>query len=556
MLFGVESLKIQQVFTSTDKDDGCMGSGDSRDGTTTGGSTISLCDDDGTVVGSLLEGSRLSLGGLTDGRIEDHDGLVRRDGLLNLDHLIKKVLLLSVTTRGIDDDDLELLLLELFDTFASDNDGVGLGQTTIVGDLCFGSILLQLVEGTSTEGIGANQGSLEASRLVPAGELGTSSCFTGTLETDEHDDIGFALLGLIRGIVGIDKLDEFIKDGLYGDNYDKIESSCYGCSREGGGWERGREDERANSRAYSSRCLCDRDAGALGGFVEGKSAGRVGQKAADLEPQLPQTLPTKIRKVATKNPSSTSTILFAPHHNTSFTMGNPSAKRKRPEGMGYRKPKKLVKKFKKQKAYHSDSEDDEVQSTNTNTNSDFNPVNMDDSEGEEVEDTPAAPVVPVPAPEPIVEKKTAPKPILGTKLTTSKRQDPVLSRSAAATAASKELADQKLELKAKRKMHAEKREALDKGRVKDVLGLNTPEVSTAQIQETEKRLQKTAQRGVVKLFNAVRAAQVQGEQARSEAKKEGVVGISQREERVSEMSKKGFLDLIATGGKKAAAVEA
>ncbi|KAH0211102.1 Rrp15p-domain-containing protein, partial [Aureobasidium melanogenum] len=146
--------------------------------------------------------------------------------------------------------------------------------------------------------------------------------------------------------------------------------------------------------------------------------------------------------------------------------------------------------------------------------------------------------------------------ILGTKLTTSKRQDPVLSRSAAATAASKELADQKLELKAKRKLHAEKREALEKGRVKDVLGLNTPEVSTAEIQETERRLQKTAQRGVVKLFNAVRAAQVQGEQARSEAKREGVVGISQREERVSEMSKKGFLDLIATGGKKPAAVEA
>lgn len=316
--------------------------------------------------------------------------------------------------------------------------------------------------------------------------------------------------------------------------------------------------------------------------------------------------------------------------------------------MGYRKPKKTVKKFKKQKAYHSDSEsEDDVQSTNTAT--DFKPVNMDDSD-EEVEEIPAV------VPAPVVEKKVTPKPaapakskpapaavqpklksalkqskkvdppseseeddedddqdddddiedldalddedleesdledddemdlsddedeegkqrktrkrndptafatsmskILGTKLTTSKRQDPVLSRSAAATAASKELADQKLELKAKRKLHAEKREALEKGRVKDVLGLNTPEVSTAEIQETERRLQKTAQRGVVKLFNAVRAAQVQGEQARSEAKKEGVVGISQREERVSEMSKKGFLDLIATGGKKPAAVEA
>ncbi|KAI5241725.1 Rrp15p-domain-containing protein [Aureobasidium subglaciale] len=339
-------------------------------------------------------------------------------------------------------------------------------------------------------------------------------------------------------------------------------------------------------------------------------------------------------------------------------MGNPSAKRKRPEGMGYRKPKKLVKKFKKQKAYHSDSEDDHVQTTNTTT--DFKPVDMDDSD-EDVEDapTPAPTSAPVPTPAPVGEEvkeatpksaasaKSEPTPasvqpnlksalkhskkadppsesdededededgdddddvenldalddedlddsdledddeldlsddedgegrtkktrkrndptafatsmskILGTKLTTSKRQDPVLSRSAAATAASKELADQKLELKAKRKMHAEKREALEKGRVKDVLGLNTPEVSTAVIQETEKRLQKTAQRGVVKLFNAVRAAQVQGEQARSEAKKEGVIGISQREERVSEMSKKGFLDLIATGGKKPTAVEA
>jgi fusion and transport protein UGO1 len=357
-------------------------------------------------------------------------------------------------------------------------------------------------------------------------------------------------------------------------------------------------------------------------------------------------------------------------------MGNPSAKRKRPEGMGYRKPKKLVKKFKKQKEYHSDSEDDDrveevTTTTTTTTTTDFKPVNMDESEDEEVEDAPAATVAPVAAPEPVIEKKViekviekrvTPKPaaaakaeptpaavqpklksalkqskkadppsesedddedeeeeddddveeeddddvedldalddedlddsdledddeldleddgeggpkktrkrndptafatsmskILGTKLTTAKRQDPVLSRSAAATAASKELADQKLEMKAKRKMHAEKREALDKGRVKDVLGLNTPEVSTAEIQETERRLQKTAQRGVVKLFNAVRAAQVQGETARSEAKREGVIGISQREERVSEMSKKGFLDLIATGGKKPAAVEA
>lgn len=35
-----------------------------------------------------------------------------------------------------------------------------------------------------------------------------------------------------------------------------------------------------------------------------------------------------------------------------------------------------------------------------------------------------------------------------------------------------------------------------------------------------------------------------------QAKSEGVVGMRQREERVNEMSKQGFLDLISSGGKK------
>jgi fusion and transport protein UGO1 len=354
------------------------------------------------------------------------------------------------------------------------------------------------------------------------------------------------------------------------------------------------------------------------------------------------------RLVVSKISQHFATLTYIPQHLLSV-MGNPSAKRKRPEGQGYRKPKKLVKKFKKQKEYHSDSEDEDVQTTNTA--SDFAPVDMDDSDID-IEDPPAS--APTPAsvsestktepksaapaksdskpttvqpklksalkiskrPEPPSDSEeedddedddddddeklegldalddedlddsdldddddellsddddgnpktkktrkrndptafaTSMSKILGTKLTSSKRQDPVLSRSATATAISKDLIDQKLELKAKKKLHADKREALEKGRVKDVLGLNTPEVSTALIQETEKRLQKTAQRGVVKLFNAVRAAQVQGEQARSEAKKDGIIGISQREERVTDMTKKGFLDLIATGGKKAAA---
>ena len=142
--------------------------------------------------------------------------------------------------------------------------------------------------------------------------------------------------------------------------------------------------------------------------------------------------------------------------------------------------------------------------------------------------------------------------ILGSKLSTSKRSDPVLARSNAAATASHELADARLAVKARHRLREEKKAELDRGRVKDVLGVgegaDTP--TAAETREREKGLRKTAQRGVVKLFNAVRAAQVKGEQAAREAKEAGVFGAGRREERVTEMSKKGFLDLLAGGGSK------
>ncbi|KAK0122895.1 hypothetical protein ONS96_009920 [Cadophora gregata f. sp. sojae] len=156
--------------------------------------------------------------------------------------------------------------------------------------------------------------------------------------------------------------------------------------------------------------------------------------------------------------------------------------------------------------------------------------------------------------------------ILGSKLSTSKRSDPVLSRSVDAIQASKEITDLALEKAARHKLRVEKREAMDKGRVKDVLGASTAfdaangvadGPSVQETMELEKRLRKTAQRGVVKLFNAVRAAQVKGEEAAWEARTKGLVGHGRREEKVNEMSKKGFLDLIAGGGGnlKAGAIE-
>ena len=73
-------------------------------------------------------------------------------------------------------------------------------------------------------------------------------------------------------------------------------------------------------------------------------------------------------------------------------------------------------------------------------------------------------------------------------------------------------------------------------------------MSAAMILEQERRLRKTAQRGVVKLFNAVRGAQVRAEEAARDGKKEGLVGTKRREERVGEMGRKAFLELVGGGG--------
>ncbi|RAL06997.1 rRNA-processing protein RRP15 [Aspergillus homomorphus CBS 101889] len=136
--------------------------------------------------------------------------------------------------------------------------------------------------------------------------------------------------------------------------------------------------------------------------------------------------------------------------------------------------------------------------------------------------------------------------ILATKLPTSMREDPVLSRSRTAAQKSTQVAEEKLDRQARAKMRAEKKEELDRGRIRDVMGLERGQ--TGAVAEEEKRLRKIAQRGVVKLFNAVRAAQVRGEEAAKAERKKGTIGMGEREKAVNEVSKQGFLDLIS--GKK------
>ncbi|KAI1814941.1 Rrp15p-domain-containing protein [Poronia punctata] len=141
--------------------------------------------------------------------------------------------------------------------------------------------------------------------------------------------------------------------------------------------------------------------------------------------------------------------------------------------------------------------------------------------------------------------------ILSTKLSNSKKADAILSRSVEAQKASQQIVDATLEAKARKHLREQKILALEKGRVKNVLADdNIDGTSTGETMQLERRLRKTAHRGVIMLFRAVREAQERAVEAEKEVRKEGVIGSHQRQEKVNEMSRQGFLDLIAHGGGK------
>ncbi|KDQ63485.1 hypothetical protein JAAARDRAFT_169351 [Jaapia argillacea MUCL 33604] len=123
--------------------------------------------------------------------------------------------------------------------------------------------------------------------------------------------------------------------------------------------------------------------------------------------------------------------------------------------------------------------------------------------------------------------------------------------------------DEKLELKAKKVLQVERKEKEDKGRIRDVIG--------GWGGEGERALRKVAQRGVVKLFNAIQQSQAAASQkaedvktlrgtgkatlpapshdskakAKQKAKRKDV-GISGGKD--AALGKDDFLDLIRSGG--------
>lgn len=131
--------------------------------------------------------------------------------------------------------------------------------------------------------------------------------------------------------------------------------------------------------------------------------------------------------------------------------------------------------------------------------------------------------------------------IIGSKLKAYDRKDPILARNKSTI---KKLESDKLDAKARRLMLADRRETHDKNRVKNLLpGADEPE-KAREVIDKERKLKKVAQRGVVKLFNAILATQVKTTQEVSQEK----VGHTKKEELMTEISKARFLDLVKAAG--------
>lgn len=127
--------------------------------------------------------------------------------------------------------------------------------------------------------------------------------------------------------------------------------------------------------------------------------------------------------------------------------------------------------------------------------------------------------------------------ILNSHLKAYDRKDPILARQKKKVI--RKFEDEKLELKARKLLSLEKRARDEKARVADLLPSNDDDVR-AQL-DYEKKLKKTAQRGVIQLFNAVLKTQVNTDK---EMKKEAKLSDSKKSELSNDISKEMFLDMV------------
>lgn len=131
--------------------------------------------------------------------------------------------------------------------------------------------------------------------------------------------------------------------------------------------------------------------------------------------------------------------------------------------------------------------------------------------------------------------------IVGSRLKAYNRKDPILAKNKTTL---KKLESDKLEAKAKRLILSEKKQVHDKHRVKNLLPSASEPEKVRTIIHNERQLKKVAQKGVVRLFNAVLSTQIKTNEELGQEK----VGQTKKEELMNEISKEKFLDLVQAAG--------
>lgn len=176
--------------------------------------SVELGDDDLADFDGIMESFGLRITSLTNTSVHDENGSVRLDGGLDLEHLVEQGLLLLVSTGGIDDDDLVLLLAEEGYALVGDLDRITLVLVPKEGALDLRGVHLELLEGARSERVCANEADPEATFHIAISEFGTSCGLSGALQTDEHHDVGLAPNELIRLVLGSEHPGELVDDVL------------------------------------------------------------------------------------------------------------------------------------------------------------------------------------------------------------------------------------------------------------------------------------------------------------------------------------------------------
>ena len=188
--------------------------------------TIHLGNDDRSHIYSLPKGLGLSIALLSNRAVHHKDAVIRTNSLLDLLHFVEKLGLLFVSTRSINNNDLHSFLLELSHSLLSNCHRVSLNVTTVERNPDFSSVLLQLIEGTSSEGIRTDHPHSPSFLLVVVGHFTASCGLSTSLQPDKHDDVDFSPLGFKWFFVNLKQRCQFLDDCLF-DHDPQVSSSLF-----------------------------------------------------------------------------------------------------------------------------------------------------------------------------------------------------------------------------------------------------------------------------------------------------------------------------------------